>query len=181
VIRQAISCDICGAEKKQTNHWFIANEQGGELRISGWSTRVRLRAGARHLCGQTCLHKLVDEFMARSIDGRAAVTVVEAPTPTQSRIATDASLTSTTAYRSRPVEAAARKSDPPTVLPTVLPTAAVVVPIQSPPAATPHGLTIAPVDDVPNYASRRWRAEAWDRALHSDQHNGSGARHRKTL
>ncbi len=23
-----------------------------------------MRTGAKHLCGQTCLHKLVDEFMA---------------------------------------------------------------------------------------------------------------------
>ncbi len=36
VIRQAISCDICATEKKQTNHWFVAYEQGGELRVSGW-------------------------------------------------------------------------------------------------------------------------------------------------
>jgi len=29
VIRQAISCDICGTEKKQTNHWFVAYDQEG--------------------------------------------------------------------------------------------------------------------------------------------------------
>jgi hypothetical protein len=67
VIRQAISCDICATEKKQTNHWFVAHEQGGELRVSGWNSRNRLRPGSKHLCGQTCLHKLVDEFMAKAI------------------------------------------------------------------------------------------------------------------
>lgn len=67
MIRQAISCDICGAEKKQTNHWFVAWEQAGELRVSGWSSRNRMRTGARHLCGQACLHKLADDFMARVI------------------------------------------------------------------------------------------------------------------
>jgi len=71
VIRQAISCDICAAEKRQTNHWFVAYEQAGELRVSGWSSRHRLRPGSKHLCGQTCLHKLVDEFMAKSIAVRA--------------------------------------------------------------------------------------------------------------
>ena len=70
VIRQAISCDICGTEKKQTNHWFVAYEQGGELRVSGWNSRNRLRPGSKHLCGQTCLHKLVDDFMARIIARR---------------------------------------------------------------------------------------------------------------
>ena len=67
VIRQAISCDICGTEKKQTNHWFVAYDQSGELRVSGWNSRNRLRPGSKHLCGQTCLHKLVDEFMARAL------------------------------------------------------------------------------------------------------------------
>lgn len=72
MIRQAISCDICAAEKKQTNHWFVAYEVGGELRISGWNSRNRLRTNSKHLCGQTCLHKLVDDFMARAIGGQSA-------------------------------------------------------------------------------------------------------------
>ena len=67
MIRQAISCDICGAEKKQTNHWFVAWEVAGELRVSGWNSRNRQRTGAKHLCGQVCMHKLADDFMARVI------------------------------------------------------------------------------------------------------------------
>src|ERR1700749_595917 len=67
VSRLAISCDMCGAEKKQTNHWFVAYEHAGELRIGGWKSRYCKRPGSRHLCGQTCLHKLVDEFMAQAI------------------------------------------------------------------------------------------------------------------
>jgi hypothetical protein len=81
MIRLAISCDICGAEKKQTNHWFVAYEQAGELRISGWQSRYRKKSGARHLCGQTCLHKLCDEFMALVVTGdRAAAETAEAET-----------------------------------------------------------------------------------------------------
>ena len=64
MIRQAISCDICGTEMLNSNHWFVANTNGSELRIRSWNSRNRLRAGMQHLCGQTCLHKLVDEFMA---------------------------------------------------------------------------------------------------------------------
>ena len=67
MIRQAISCDICASEKKQTNHWFVAYEIAGELRVSGWNSRNRQKPNAKHLCGQTCLHKLVDDFMARTI------------------------------------------------------------------------------------------------------------------
>jgi hypothetical protein len=72
VIRQAISCDICGTEMLHPNHWFAANDQGPELRVSKWDTRSRLRPGTKHLCGQTCLHKLVDEFTAQTVNQRAS-------------------------------------------------------------------------------------------------------------
>jgi hypothetical protein len=41
-----------GAEKKQTNHWFVTSEQEGELRARGWNSRMRLGAGSKHLYGQ---------------------------------------------------------------------------------------------------------------------------------
>jgi hypothetical protein len=67
VIRQAISCDICGTEMLNANHWFVAYDHGAELRISAWNPRNRLRTAARHLCGHKCLHKLVDDFTARTL------------------------------------------------------------------------------------------------------------------
>src|SRR5208283_1631885 len=105
MIRQAISCDICAAEKRQTNHWFVAYEQGGELRVSGWQSRNRLRPGSRHLCGQTCLHKLVDEFMARTLTGRLSQnSAIEVASEIQEEVKeaaakTDASLTTGAAYK----------------------------------------------------------------------------------
>src|ERR1700691_2312672 len=110
VIRQAISCDICATEKKQTNHWFVASEQGGELRLSGWNSRNRLRPGMKHLCGQTCLHKLVDEFMARAIAVRAPAGLAD-EVEAQQVLVTDASLTSNAAFEkptSQEVELPAR-------------------------------------------------------------------------
>jgi hypothetical protein len=70
VIRHTISCDICGAEMLNANHWFVAREHAGELRISVWNGRNRLRSLVRHLCGHKCLHKLVDDFMAKAPDVR---------------------------------------------------------------------------------------------------------------
>ena len=98
MIRQAISCDICGAEKKQTNHWFVANEHGGEMRISGWNSRNRMRPGSKHLCGQTCLHKLMDDFMARDVAARMQRGVVDEVDLDELAVGTDASLTSDAAY-----------------------------------------------------------------------------------
>jgi hypothetical protein len=156
VIRQAISCDICGSEKRQTNHWFVAYELGGELRMSGWSSRHRLRPGSKHLCGQTCLHKLVDEFMAKSIAVRAQPSEDEEPALP---IATDASLTSKAAYEDvessvrllTPVEAAVPRPAPRQTA------GLVTMPARNDVAA------IDGVPDEPRYNSANWRAEAWDR------------------
>lgn len=82
MIRQAISCDICGSEKKQTNHWFVAYERNGELRLSGWQSKQTLRPKAKHLCGQKCVHRLMDEYMAAvsSIADVAGTMLEKAPT-----------------------------------------------------------------------------------------------------
>lgn len=103
MIRQAISCDICGTDMQQTNQWFVVYLQGSELRISRWNSQGRPRAGAKHLCGQTCLHKLVDEVMAQTLTGRgtspaAEEMAMEQRVPAGSTLRTDASLTSPVAY-----------------------------------------------------------------------------------
>ena len=101
MIRQAISCDICGTEKKQTNHWFVAYDQGEELRVSGWNSRNRLRPGSKHLCGQTCLHKLVDDFLARTLTMRVprAAQIDEEDELIGQAVGADTSLTSSAAYK----------------------------------------------------------------------------------
>ena len=162
MIRQAISCDICATEKKQTNHWFVAYEQSGELRVSGWLSRNRLRPGSKHLCGQTCLHKLVDEFMAKAIAMRSGSAAAPEATDVQARaVGVDTSLTSDAAYVE--VESSARLITPatpgtPTLPIPVKPAAGLVT---MPGRAHSEGIG-APVDE-PRFASRSWRAEAWER------------------
>ena len=64
VIRQSIFCDVCGAQRREANHWFVAYEEAGELRISSWASRRLLSAGTKHVCGERCTHKLMSEFLA---------------------------------------------------------------------------------------------------------------------
>lgn len=161
MIRQAISCDICGTEKKQTNHWFVAYDQGGELRVSGWSSRNKLRAGSKHLCGQTCLHKLVDDFMAKALVARAQPAAADEAEAEQA-VGADASLTSSAAFaeaessaRLIPTPAPAKPLRPPLRMPPVE-----LVPM---PARVRNDEDGVAVDEPPRYASRNWRAEAWDR------------------
>jgi hypothetical protein len=164
LIRQAISCDICGTEKKQTNHWFVAYDQGGELRVSGWNTRNRLRPGSKHLCGQTCLHKLVDEFMARSLQARppAAANDVEVE---QARVKIDASLTSSPAYAE--VDSSARLITPISpalpMRPALRPPVELVSMPPRPPYRQPVDDPLPSPNEPPVFMSRQWRAEAWER------------------
>src|SRR3954469_19163399 len=175
MIRQAISCDICGAEKRQTNHWFVAYARGGELRVTGWKANGRMRAGSKHLCGQTCLHKLVDEFIAGIMASRTPLApdaaLREQPIP-----ATDASLTSTAAYASAALAmgatATARSLQVvPAALIAISPTRAVEEPHA---ALVPQGF-----EDSPTYGSPRRRAEAWERERERERRSTMST-HRKT-
>ena len=66
VIRQSIFCDVCGAQRREANHWFVAYEEAGELRVSSWASSRLLSAGTKHVCGERCTHKLMSEFLARA-------------------------------------------------------------------------------------------------------------------
>ena len=63
----SFTCDICGAPKKETNHWFVArvvnNLDGtGEsyLKISKFTTEDA-KLGRSVLCGETCVHKFISQ------------------------------------------------------------------------------------------------------------------------
>jgi hypothetical protein len=65
MIRQAINCDMCGAEKQTvTSHWFVAYEQDGELKLRGWESPKTSRKNVKHLCGQKCVQRLTANFTA---------------------------------------------------------------------------------------------------------------------
>jgi hypothetical protein len=98
LIREAITCDLCGTERKQTNHWFVAYDQEGEVRVSGLNSLNRQRPGVMHLCGQACVHKLVDEFMARTLDERAIPAVANEAAGVEQAVGADAGLTMTAAF-----------------------------------------------------------------------------------
>jgi len=56
---------MCGAEKQEaTSHWFVAYEQGGELKLRGWESPKQSRRDVKHLCGQKCAQRLTANFTA---------------------------------------------------------------------------------------------------------------------
>jgi type IV secretory pathway VirB10-like protein len=181
-------------EKKQTNHWFVAYDQGGELRVSGWNSRNRLRPGSKHLCGQTCLHKLVDDFMARALTARPSRAAQNDLADDlqdeilEQAVAMDASLTSGAAFKKtetakRPIKTVAPV--PQTVAPapqTVAPAPAAAPPPAPPAPQAPLELVVVPAsprieeaaaaDEPPRFTSRNWRAAAWDRERERESRAG---------
>ena len=161
MIRQSVSCDVCGTEKRQTNHWFVALEVSGELRLSALNIRSRPRADAKHLCGQKCLHKLVDDFMERSMTARTQPAPGERP-EREAPAATDTSLTANAAYAGDESSTRLMAPAPPIVAgrpPASVPAVPVAVAAQT--ATEPPVAPLA--DEAPVYAGRNWRAEAWER------------------
>jgi len=164
VIRQAISCDICGAEKRQTNHWFVAYEQAGELRVSGWTSRRRLHTGTKHLCGQTCLHKLVDDFIAKSMASHPRAAGEEIETNAASTPA-DTSLTSLP-FLDEPESSARLISPSAQNLPSESRQKPELIALPPDPNSEPRALSSR---QTARYASRAWRAEAWQREREREQ------------
>jgi len=140
----------------------------------------------KHLCGQICLHKLVDEFMARTLAARPAQTA-EDGIAEQHGPATDTSLIAAAGHapahhvvhRAAVIEPAAYE---PVVYDEVESSARLVAPgavaMANPAASRPAarstaGLVEMPgrlapeekplLEEAPRYTSRNWRAEAWDR------------------
>jgi hypothetical protein len=70
MIRQAINCDMCGTERVEpTSHWFVADEVAGELRLRAWESPKGARKNMKHLCGQKCVQRLMDNFTASIMAG----------------------------------------------------------------------------------------------------------------
>ena len=158
MIRQAISCDICGAEKKQTNHWFVAYEAAGELRVSGWSSRNRLRAGSKHLCGQACLHKLADDFMARVIGEKGGAKSQADVEEMAKHLSLDRSLTSAAAFV-EPDSPARQFTPPEAERPRATFRPELVIKTEADPAGNPFSLRAG----TARFAAPARRAEAWER------------------
>ena len=81
MIRQAINCDMCGAERvESTSFWFVADEFGGEIRLRGWESPKKSRRNVRHLCGQKCVQRMMDNFTASLKAGQQAGKLPKEPT-----------------------------------------------------------------------------------------------------
>jgi hypothetical protein len=61
------NCDICGAQRKEANHWFVVYPVGEGITFLDWKRAIRSGrldiTGVSFICGQACAHKLLDQFL----------------------------------------------------------------------------------------------------------------------
>ena len=62
MLKQTYTCDVCGAERKEGNHWFSVLFTSGGAHLRKWQERGD---SDYHLCGQECVHKMLDKWMIR--------------------------------------------------------------------------------------------------------------------
>lgn len=60
---ESYKCDGpgCTHVKGESNHWFVAVKILGSLTIKPWAG---IAAGMLHLCGESCVQKVVSEFLS---------------------------------------------------------------------------------------------------------------------
>jgi hypothetical protein len=56
-------CDECGAEKKETNHWFLISSDGASFFAEPWSDHNAEAGYSAHICGEQCAHKVLQKWL----------------------------------------------------------------------------------------------------------------------
>lgn len=64
---EQITCDVCGKQKQAVNHWWLMQTTMTEFRLYRWNEKTvkRLIRLAKHLCGQECVIKAVNEYLSK--------------------------------------------------------------------------------------------------------------------
>lgn len=55
-------CDMCGAVRGATNHWFMVGSLPGAIVVKRWESS-KFASAQIHLCGQKCVHALLDRWL----------------------------------------------------------------------------------------------------------------------
>jgi hypothetical protein len=68
MIKNAVICDECSEERKETNHWWIVQIAGDRPSFMCWPWDVGQHlVTARHYCGQSCVLKAMERWMSEQV------------------------------------------------------------------------------------------------------------------
>lgn len=66
-VRRVYACNVCGVERKEANHWFVARFSVLGISFTAWTREpqgVLDDEQTKHVCGQVCSHRLLDDFLS---------------------------------------------------------------------------------------------------------------------
>jgi len=63
--KEQVTCDVCGAQKQVSNHWFVATPYKGGLFVQRAGGDLMSTEGIVDLCGEGCVLKKVAEFTSK--------------------------------------------------------------------------------------------------------------------
>lgn len=63
MIEQTIRCDVCGIEKRRSNHWFRATVQNGVYRSGPYREGQKPWVDEKHVCGPGHADTLHNRFV----------------------------------------------------------------------------------------------------------------------
>jgi hypothetical protein len=71
MIKNAVICDGCPAEKKAANHWWIVKTTGERpvFMVWPWDSSQNVVDAAKHYCGQSCVLKAMAQWMSEQVTG----------------------------------------------------------------------------------------------------------------
>ena len=65
MIVKAYKCEGCGADRKETNHWFCIRQTPKTVVLCKWEDAGRNlnSSKTKHFCGRNCAIKYISELM----------------------------------------------------------------------------------------------------------------------
>lgn len=71
--KEQVTCDVCGALKQVSNHWFVVGRRkdciyvvtSGEIRLRYQSADTSIPDEVFDLCGEACVLKKVSELISK--------------------------------------------------------------------------------------------------------------------
>lgn len=63
-IRMVPSCDVCGVDKKQVNHWFLASPTAEGITFKPWDDQeAGFNDRLKHICGVSCAATILSQTL----------------------------------------------------------------------------------------------------------------------
>lgn len=62
--KEITTCDVCGVQKKETNHWFRADMTNRRFNVLPFNDVANGQLQVSDVCGEACLVKLLNKWLS---------------------------------------------------------------------------------------------------------------------